>query len=246
LEANNAAGARAREQATKQELISDPLNMHYAELLALRRTQGLDEIYFPPSVFKRAVEFDDWQMELVSDVTQTFARPLTSFWSCRMEDDTNLRHLADNVPPGIYDIIWFFAWKVRSNGQTTGVGKFNLSVGKAVNESMFMARTYDPAQPFISKNLNHVMYDRVTVTMQVPDAETLQALADAVDEDGYINRGKVGHASLRVRVERGSRVAFLIKRVGGPVNGTLMFGGVALVPFFSAAEEPVLPDGAPS
>ena len=191
--------------------------------------------------FSRVVEFSDAEcvLEPVSDeVIRIYEDvgislpPARAAWFCRLDTDVNLRSLVQ-IAPSRYTMVWLFAYQMEPGfvPQQYGVQTYNCSMGMPLDAPMFISRTRDPTQPFISRNLNAIINPRVTVPLQVPRYDT----SESADSSGnfMITRRNEGAVILatpnHLVVDWDGPTAFLIKAISSHfTRGSLIFVGVLL------------------
>lgn len=192
--------------------------------------------------FARVVEFSDAEC-ILKPVTDELRRiceedvrlQLPSdrdVWFCQLDTDVNLRYLG-HIDPSIYMVGWLFAYQMEPGFQPQPfeVQTYHCSIGKPLDAAMFISRTRDPTQPFISTNLNAIIYPRVTVPLKVPRYDTHERR----DSPGsfVVTRRSEGAVILvapsRLTVDWDGPTAFLIKLTSSHfTRGSLMFLGVLL------------------
>ena len=192
--------------------------------------------------FNRVVEFSDEECilrEPTHDLRRICAEhregeiaSSDQVWSCRLDTDVNLRSLVF-IDRGYYIPVWLFAYHFTPGPQFSGhaLQSYNCSMGDPLDASMFMSRTTDPAQPFISTNLNAIINPRVTTTLHVPNyisnthPESPERISLTRHPEGVITL----NAEHPLNVDWEGPTAFLIKSVSSRVyNGNLFFLGVLL------------------
>jgi hypothetical protein len=155
-------------------------------------------------------------------------------WVCQLNSDVNLRLCLPHVPRGMYMAIWYFSYHIDSDytAASVKVQRYNLSMGRALNPTMFMARVSDPSQPFISGDLNTFLTPRVTAQMVIPYPQTQETkdkyeMAVRYPPDGRVTEGRDGGV---LNVEWDDGIVFLAKLVSPrSFEGRLCFHGVQLM-----------------
>ncbi|KAI9658782.1 MAG: hypothetical protein M1821_002342 [Bathelium mastoideum] len=207
--------------------------------------------------FARVVEFSDAECVLrpVTDDLRRICEEDGGFlpptgrkvWYCRLDTDVNLRCLA-LIDPKVYMVVWLFAYQIEPGFQPThyGVQTYNCSIGKPLDAAMFASRTRDPAQPFISTNLNAIILPRITVPLEAPKYETQE---DSNSSNSFtVTRLSesvvILVAPTYIDVDWDGPTAFLIKSVSSRfMRGSLMFLGALLYESTTPDLEQGLPNG---
>lgn len=214
-----------------------------------RETESLEDLSSAPksylvnaAQFQRVIEFSDEHCVLKTPVEEDDelgdqSELLRNFkgqprWICQLDADVNLRSVI-HLPVGYYQCHWIFAYELDTEYRhsTHAMQTYNCSMGKPLNAAMFLSRTTDPSQPFISTNLNAIILPRRTSALEVPRYETLTQ--SKLSEDIVLrrkNKGEVVLNSDTLQVDWDGPTAFLIKLISRRIlEGELFFLGVILV-----------------
>ncbi|KAH8703510.1 putative ankyrin repeat-containing protein [Talaromyces proteolyticus] len=205
----------------------------------------------PASMFERVIELSDRQCMLVdttaannSESQHPSQDPLRLKWVCLLEADTNLRCLFTGLPKGRYKAVWKFTYMVTSQTHRAHLfaNTYNCTFGRAVDQEMFIARTTNPLQPFISTILNFID-PRQTSQLTVPQYEPLEGeIPNIVIHRVHTNLAVNLETTMDLMVDWDGPVAFLIKKVGLTfAAGFLSFNSVEMVKINQRESEEMLP-----
>ncbi|KAK3372278.1 hypothetical protein B0H63DRAFT_453624 [Podospora didyma] len=229
-----------RQDATRQA----PLLSHQPEQDNIpgyksRSVLNGQKVYFlPAETFAREISLSD--TNCILSPKGTFRAPGDKVWICQLNSDVNLRLYLPTVPKGLYTVMWLFSYQIKSEYKASSSSRetnklpqrYNISVGRALDPDIFMARVRDLSQPFVLANLNTFLNLRLTTQITVPLVKT-QEMEDPhevlVD---YPPQGDIQHPSggpLDVNWDDGGGLAFLINLVSPrSLEGELNFHGAHL------------------
>ena len=203
-------------------------------------------LWFSAQDFKRALDPGCRENKLIPvppDVTNTNKRSPQirygpSIWLCNVNFshcDTNIRFVATNVAPGLYNAAWHMFYHLGSASidqvdRDLKIGPhIRCSIARPYSKDNFMDRTRVPTAQF-QRSLDAIFAPNSHYFQEffLPGQLDCVALSEWTEELGFpVRYFTIEH---QVLVQECGDLAFLIKAQGGKVDGYLGFISVDLIP----------------
>ena len=158
-------------------------------------------------------------------------------WVCNLQmpsgrDSVNIRCIQRDIPQGIYKVCWHFIYIINREDWNPQVpANIWCFAGTAVNERVFLARTTDFTQPWISTDFDKIIYplNRATESFSIPNAENDKPGPGTPLKSGTYVR-LMSSKTISVSDSDGRNIAILIRKLGpGAGTGLLFFMGCELL-----------------